>query len=229
MKVINSKVKFTYFERLNNKLQKSNIYNNKISTKTRRKKLNNTDFTIISNNCWGGVCYEYFGMKKLSPTVGLYFYSEEYIKFVTNLKKYLNEDLKFIDPKESKYFEKLKEKNQLDIPIGLLGDVEIVFLHYSSREQAYEKWNRRIDRINWDNLIIKYSNMNLSNSEHIRIFNDIHIPHSKKILFLNSKTNKYKNSVYYPGFDAADELLNDTNEWNKYINVYELINRKSSI
>lgn len=39
----------------------------------RRKKLNNTDFTIISNNCWGGVCYEYFGMEKATPTVGMFF------------------------------------------------------------------------------------------------------------------------------------------------------------
>ena len=27
--------------------------------KQRRLKLNNTDFTIISNNCWGGCVYEY--------------------------------------------------------------------------------------------------------------------------------------------------------------------------
>ena len=48
----------------------------------RRRKLKERDFTIISNNCWGGICYEYYGLQKLSPTVGLYFFSEDYIKFV---------------------------------------------------------------------------------------------------------------------------------------------------
>ena len=42
--------------------------------------LDNKDFTIISNNCWGGMIYESYGMQKLSPTVGLFFMSEDYIK-----------------------------------------------------------------------------------------------------------------------------------------------------
>ena len=40
--------------------------------KYRRKKINNTDFTIISNNCWGGICYEYFGLPKESTTVHIF-------------------------------------------------------------------------------------------------------------------------------------------------------------
>ena len=33
-------------------------FKNKFLSKIRRNRLNNTDFSIISNNCWGGVCTE---------------------------------------------------------------------------------------------------------------------------------------------------------------------------
>lgn len=42
---------------------------NRIFGKFRQRKLNSTDFTIISNNCWGGVVYEYYNIQKNSPTV----------------------------------------------------------------------------------------------------------------------------------------------------------------
>ena len=35
----------------------------------RKKKLKSTDFTIISNNCWGGMIYESYNLPKESPTV----------------------------------------------------------------------------------------------------------------------------------------------------------------
>lgn len=39
----------------------------------RRHSLNRTDFTIISNNCWGGVVYEYYGLKKCHLLSGCIF------------------------------------------------------------------------------------------------------------------------------------------------------------
>ena len=39
----------------------------------RKKQLKFTDFTIISNNCWGGMIYESYNLPKESPTVGMFF------------------------------------------------------------------------------------------------------------------------------------------------------------
>ena len=47
------------------------------------------------------------------------------------------------------YSEKIKNKKY---PIGLLKDVEIHFLHYNSNEEALTKWNRRISRIDFNNV-----------------------------------------------------------------------------
>ncbi len=47
-------------------------YVRKVPAKLRRKALRFTDFTIISNNCWGGMIYESYNLPKQSPTVGLF-------------------------------------------------------------------------------------------------------------------------------------------------------------
>ena len=136
---------------------------NCIFGKFRRFWLNNTDFTIISNNCWGGVIYEYFNIQKNSPTIGMYFFAEEYIKFIINLKYYLSLKLEIITYEDSKYKDILVRKNQKHCLIGKLNDVEFVLLHYRNADEAIEKWERRCKRVNYDNLIFKMSEMNLGN------------------------------------------------------------------
>ena len=36
--------------------------------------LKNKSFSIISNNCWGGIVYDIFGLQYRSPTIGCYFF-----------------------------------------------------------------------------------------------------------------------------------------------------------
>lgn len=69
----------------------------------RRRKLNNTDFTIISNNCWGGMIYESYNLPKESSTVGMFFMAEDYIEFLSDLKGYIIGKLTFIKPEESRW------------------------------------------------------------------------------------------------------------------------------
>ena len=69
--------------------------------------------------------------------------------------------------------ETIVKKGQTEKPIGILGDIEIVFLHYKSEKEAMEKWNRRKQRIHWDNLFIKFSEMNECTKEHLLIFDKL--------------------------------------------------------
>ena len=107
--------------------------------KYRRRKLNNKNFTIISNNCWGGHVYRYFNLPYDSPTIGLYLFSADYIKFIGNLKYYIEKEITFINYKDSKYKDELVKYNQVNIPIGKLDDIEIIFLHYQSEDEARTK------------------------------------------------------------------------------------------
>ena len=76
---------------------------NKFNSKKRNKKFKTTDFSIISNNCYAGIVYQHYGLKYNTPTIGLYFYSKEYIKFLKNFDYYIKQELKFIKASDSKY------------------------------------------------------------------------------------------------------------------------------
>lgn len=132
---------------------KINKWRRRFFSDKRGKRINNRDFTIISNNCWGGMIYESYNMQKLSPTIGLFFMASDYIKFVTNLKSYISEELHFIKLQESHNYGFIKQNTRnSEFPIARLGDIEIMFLHAHSEEEARSKWQRRCSRINWDKL-----------------------------------------------------------------------------
>ena len=188
----------------------------------RRKMLRRTDFTIISNNCWGGVCYEYFGLPKQSPTVGTFFFASDYLQFVKDIKQYLTKDIKFIDIKQSKHFDYL-QKHNIRCPIGLLDDIEIFFLHYPNEQVAKEKWNRRVKRLKWDNLIFKFSQMNECSLQNLKEFDELDLP-GKKLMFVNKPQMGFKCGVYYPGYEQDSTIDNDTFYLNKYLNVIAFLN-----
>lgn len=151
-----------------------------------RKGLENTDFTIISNNCWGGMVYESYNLPKQSPTVGLFFMASDYILFVSDLKEYLSADLTFIRPQESKWKEEFEQSESFgSYPIGKIKDVEIFFLHYHSEEEALSKWKRRCQRINWDRMLIKFNDQNGCTERELDCF--MKLPYKNK-LFLTCKS-----------------------------------------
>ena len=191
-------------------------------SKYRRKRLQNTDFTIVSNNCWGGILYEYYGIKKLSPTVGCYFYADDYIKFISNLSYYLSIEIKMITSNQSKHKESLFEKGETKVPVGVLDDVEVVFLHYSDADLAKDKWTKRISRVNWENIIYKFSYMNECTDKNIEDF--LQITNGKKrVCFVNK--NKWNNyGVYEIPAGPNGQILDDTTWFNKYVDTEKLIN-----
>ena len=187
-----------------------------------RRAVKERDFTIISNNCWGGRTYQYFDMPYLSPTVGLYFYSEDYLKFVSDLHYYLNIPLKFISASQSKYYEELKKRGQTEKVIGVLDDVEIVFLHYKSEEEALEKWNRRKARINFNNVILKYSWSNLCEENHLEMFDNL--PFDNKIMLVDkTRKNKYNCGVYWSGKINEKGIVGDTEPFPGNLNLKNLL------
>jgi uncharacterized protein (DUF1919 family) len=115
-----------------------------------RRQLLSKDFSIISNNCVAGGIYHKFGLKYNSPTVGTFFFADDYIKFLENLKYYVKLPLKFTDV--SKHPE--NKTRRMWYPIGVLGDVEVHFRHYQTEREALEKWNRRVKRVNFNNLFV---------------------------------------------------------------------------
>jgi uncharacterized protein (DUF1919 family) len=122
-----------------------------------RLKLKNKNFSIICNNCVAGGIYHKLGMQFTSPTVGLFFFAKDYIEFLENFEVYIKQPLKF---KETSKHPSANELMTITgrYPIGVVGDdVEIHFLHYKDAAEANEKWNRRIQRLNFSNLFFIFS------------------------------------------------------------------------
>lgn len=206
------------YETIRLKLRKYYI---KVTYKQRRKKINSEDFTIISNNCWGGTVYQSYGLKYNTPTIGLFFMAEDYIKFVYHIKDYLKADLEFINPKESKKYKYYKK--EINYPVARLKDIEIYFMHYKSEMEAREKWKRRSKRINWNKVLYKFSNQNLCTKEHIKQF--LELPVKNKICFVNKKIN-IDGAIYIKQLFESEDIKASYEPFgkNKKVNVNEIIN-----
>ena len=170
-------------------------------------RLKKTDFTIICNNCFGGHLYEATKRPYNTPTVGLYFFAEDYIKFIENLDAYLNEDLLFVS--KSRFEECQKEHFAKKYPIGLLSDnLEIHFLHYTSEQEAKNKWNRRKERVDQKNILVVMNDQNRFSNELMSRF-DV-VPYPK--VFLSSKERRGNNVrviSYYKNKLSVGDMYND--------------------
>lgn len=156
----------------------------------RRRKLKNRDFSIISNNCWGGLISQYYGLPYMSPTCGLLINGNDYIRFCKHIQQYLSLKLDFIEFESSKFHHKYPDYKSF--PVGMLGDVEIDFMHYHSEAEAAEKWYRRTKRINWDNIIFKISHRESFTDEDIEAFAALDLPNK---LIIAEKGNTYKTVI----------------------------------
>ena len=165
--------------------------------------------------------YRFYHLPYNSPTIGLYFYSEDYIKFVSNLKDYLSKKFEFIDYKESKYCEDLVLHGNIACPIARLGDIEVVFLHYKTAEEACVKWERRKLRINWNNIFFKMTEQNFCTEEHIKVFDSIST--DKKFIFV-SKDHHIGSQVFFTEYLGEDTVKIDTVNFRRYVSLTRFLN-----
>lgn len=198
--------------KIKNFLEKIHMY---LKKRYFRSKLHQKKFTIISNNCWGSFTYQKFGLEYLSPTVGLFILGNDFVKLCSNWEYYFSLELEFINWEQSKYYHNLKGKDPY--PIGKLGDIEIYFMHYKSEEEAYEKWNRRVKRINPEHMLFKLSQREGCSREDIENF--LNIPLKHKICFAYDKV---PGAIYVP--ELKDLIGDEYDIVNKYIDDISLLN-----
>ncbi len=137
------------------------------------------NFSIISQNCIGGVFCHDMGVRFDSPTVDVFFSANDYLRFVLDLKYYLS--LPLIMHWGEEY------------PIGMLGDVRIEFMHYQTCSEAYESWNRRVERIHWDRIVVLATDRNGFGEEEYQMWRKI--PYPKLLFTVHSEFSE--NSVVY--------------------------------
>lgn len=201
--------------------KKIKITINKIGSSKRNNKLKYDDFSIISNNCFAGLTYEYLDLPFSSPTVGLYFFAPEYIKFIKDLKYYVSLPLIELPAHDSKYYNELLRLGQDKKVLGMVGDVEIVFLHYDSFEDAKIKWEKRCKRINYDKIIYKFCDQNLCTEKELEEFNKLDL--NNKICF-TAKKYDYKNFIQLRKYRHKEFVKDDVFDYHSDFDVVSYIN-----
>jgi len=183
------------------------------------------NFSIICNNCLGGFIYQYYNIEYRTPTLGLFFLARDYVKFLSDIKFYISKQLEFIKPNESIYYEEFKKSDlSIDFPIAKLSDIEIFFMHYKNEDEVLEKWNRRINKINWNNLIIIFAENETCNLEIIKQFDAL--PFKNKICFTRDDHKDIKSSCF------IEEMKEPKRSWDmetimKHFDISKFINNRS--
>jgi len=134
--------------------------------------LKNSRISIISDNCWGGIAYSTLGLECLSPFKNLFITESEYIKMLSDLRYYLGCSLEL-----SRFAIDINSKEQY--PVMRLSDVEVHCCHEIDPDMAKENWNRRVKKINLDNLFIAMYTENKNIAEEF-----LKIDYEKKICFV---------------------------------------------
>ncbi len=165
-----------------------------------KTKLHATDFSIISNNCWGGIVYHDLGIAYQTPFVNMYMHADCFLAMLQDLPSYLKSPITFSH--QSKYF-----NSPTNYPVGLLKDVEIHFIHYQNLEQAKKKWLERVQRVNYEKLLIVLSERDGCTTRHVQLF-DL-LPYKNKVCFVKedyklSKTKVISSYFWRWGVPSAD-------------------------
>ncbi len=195
-----------------------------LKSKLMRFKISNQEFSIISNNCWGTFVYKQFDLPYQSPFINALIYGPDYISLLEELTPELLKKITFIEKDDSKYKQDLIEAGyyELDYPIGLLdGKYEIHFLHYEEVEDARNKWLTRCERINFDKLIVKFSDSNRFDQKMAERFDAL--PFENKVCF-TSKPYSFKSFVYIEHYKDQGAVVDEWKKGWKLYDVYKVIN-----
>jgi uncharacterized protein (DUF1919 family) len=147
---------------------------------------------IVSNNCYGTKYYHRNKLQYNSPFIGVFLYSECYIKLLENFSKYMKKKPKPCS--QSKYGTK-------KYPVLAIGDIEVHCLHDKDVQECIEKWQRRKKRL------LSLNQCHIKMCDHDRYVDDFgrrfsKLKYKKKKLFLSKKNyfdhsctvkTKYKN------------------------------------
>ncbi len=165
----------------------------KLYKKRRRRRLKNTDFTIISSNCIGTIMYHDLGLPYRTPTVNLTISMRDLVKMAGRLRWYMAQEL----------IECALEEG-LECPAAWLGDVRVNFAHYHSFAEAAKKWEERKKRINWDCIVLTGAERGDCGYEVLQAFDQL--PWPNKVVFTKAEYPEFSSSFHIQGFEDQPEL-----------------------
>jgi uncharacterized protein (DUF1919 family) len=139
------------------------------------------EFTVISNDCWGQALYEEYGLPIQTPLIGSGMYADCFIRFLGDIEGYLSSPLQFVG--NSRHLALGRVRNQRwPWPIAVLrGDVEVHFLHLRTEDACRRAWEAGCEKLNLKRIAVKFSaDKDGATEEHIKQF--VAMPFERKLL-----------------------------------------------
>ena len=161
-----------------------------------RQRLTNSNPTIISSDCCGGIIYNWLRLKFNSPFINLYMNNRDFLTALENFDEFLEGEIKEVKDSGKKF----------PVGEGIHGE-KIFFMHYPDFETAITKWNERKKRINKRNLGIIFSNLGegINDLEGIKKICDrfMQLPFKNKVI-LCGENYRIPNCVSIKGFKLEE-------------------------
>ena len=132
-------------------------------------RIKDSKISIISDYCFAGYLYHRFGLMFRSPTINMFTNNHNYLKFIGDLEYYMNQQMK-----EDEDWRERLYGDAFMYPRGKVADVEWVFNHDIEFESARKRWDKGVERFNWDNYIVI---MTIENDEMAYKFQELPIRH----------------------------------------------------
>lgn len=179
----------------------------------------NKNISIVSDDCWGGVLYHSLGLEFNTPFINFAVGHDSYFNLISNIEYNLKLPLEL---KESEY----------GLIKGYLGsNIEINFNHDFSKNDIMSKWNRRLERFNFQNYFVK---MTINNDKEAYKFESLDV--KNKIGFYYKDFNldsiivikNWENiKVRYDnlwGFWTLIQNCVKINGFNRYFDILKILN-----
>ena len=166
--------------------------------------LKNRNFSIFANNCAAGFIYQDAGLEYLTPTIGLFFHAPCYLELLKEFHL-VNSPVEFIATSKYPSANRSRQTHRNYYPIGLIdGRIEIHFLHYHSVDEARNKWERRLARINYSNLLFLFSARDLASHDLVNEF--INLPFRNKLCLSATSFGNTANLIFFKQFQKSGEM-----------------------
>ncbi len=190
--------------------------------------INFQPFTIISDDCWGAGAYFDFKTEFNTPFIGIRIEAPCYLELLKDLRGYIESPLIFINTSKYEGINSWRANNNITFPIARLKEkVELLFLHESDEEVCRQKWQRRVQRINWDNLFIKFREDGWNfREEYFAEFD--RLPYEYKICFTQKDYPEYDWAISALGyFKSLKERTHIYPSTKMYFNTVAWLQKRS--
>lgn len=180
----------------------------------------NKTVSIISDNCMAGSIYKIMNAPFNSPTIGLFIPGPDFVRFCRKLESYLQKEPREL--KESKY------SGKVDYPLGLLGDVELHFLHYGSFDDAKKAWVKRSERVDIQNIFFTMTDRDWTSTNDRDEFLGLDLENK---LYFCSDNYKHRNAIWCWRYKHLKEigLVTTVLEFTDYFNVSDWLDKKQVV